>query len=188
MTGENRRTRTKICFITNLSATNPSSTNQGMTFGFRGEEPRTNRFNCGTSVIIHTKRQKIKIQNKDMQNREDAPYNLRECHIAGLKNFFQYYVTECLPQMPCGCCGAERQQEARILSLPARNFVVLSPQLMWIKYKRVCSQKQYIKKKCTSTTTCSAFRQIRKLSELECCQSPQFSSYSEQWAVQLWNA
>ena len=158
MTGENRNTRRKICFLTNLSATNPSSTNQGMTLGLHGEEPRTNHFNYGTSfLIIDTKRQKIKIQNKDIQNRKDVPYNLRECRIAGLKHFFRYCVTECLPQMPCGWGGAESEQEARILSLPARNFVVLSPQLMRIKYKRVCSQKQYIKRSVLPQVLVQAF-------------------------------
>jgi hypothetical protein len=51
-------------------------------------------------------------------------------------------------QMPCGCFGAEseqEEQEARILSLPARNFVALSPQLMSIRFKRACNQKQYKK-------------------------------------------
>jgi len=50
--------------------------------------------------------------------------------------------------MPCGCFGAtseQEEQEARILSLPAQNFVALSPQLMWIRYKRVCNQNQYKK-------------------------------------------
>jgi hypothetical protein len=72
----------------------------------------------------------MKIQNTEIQNCKDIPYNIRECHIAGLKHFFQYCVTECLPQMPCGCSGAESEQEGSILSLPAQNFVVLSTQFM----------------------------------------------------------
>jgi hypothetical protein len=58
MTGENRNTRRKFCFITTLSATTPSSSNQEMTPGLRGEEPWTNRFNYDTSLLkIHMKRE-----------------------------------------------------------------------------------------------------------------------------------
>jgi hypothetical protein len=51
-TGENRRTRRKICPSVTLSTTNPTWTDPGTNRGVRGEWPVTNCLSHGTAKLV----------------------------------------------------------------------------------------------------------------------------------------
>jgi hypothetical protein len=51
LTGENRRTRRKICLSVTLSTTNPILIDPGANPGPRGERPATNDLSHGTAFV-----------------------------------------------------------------------------------------------------------------------------------------
>jgi hypothetical protein len=52
LTGENLRTRRKICPSATLFSTNSIFTDPGANLGIRGEKPATNRLDHGTAIIF----------------------------------------------------------------------------------------------------------------------------------------